>query len=123
METGRWRCPADQSVVDRLFPDRGEFCLYDVATMESESRAHVLNPTPLGLGEADRARPPGDIDPKLEVFVADLGIGWDQPIVLDYRVSLGQPRVLTLQWGPRARNNRWIEVAPTIRAFAEMVGL
>lgn len=98
IESGRWRCPADQSGLDRLFPERGEFCCYSFAGMEGETQVIYRNPTPMWRGMPDPANPPGDIDPKLAVLIADLGIGYDQPIALDYRLSREQPRVLTLRW-------------------------
>jgi uncharacterized protein (TIGR02996 family) len=123
IEAGRWRCPADQSAIDRLFPERSELCLYSFELMQSETKGFPVAATPMWLGEPDPAHPPGDIDPRLAVLVADLGIGYDQPIALDYRTSLGQPQVLTLQWGSSAQNNRWVEVDPNIQAFAETIGL
>ncbi len=74
------------------------------------------------LGAPDDDHPPGDIDPKLSVLVGDLGHGSDQPIALDYRLSMDQPRVLTLDY-TRSHQTRWVEIAPNIRTFAELMGL
>lgn len=125
MEAGRWKAPMGSSGVDRLFPENGGLCLYTVALMESETRT-LFDPRLQGqgwLGEPDPANPPGDIDPRLAVFVADLGHGFDQPIALDYRVSRDRPQVITLRWGAGGSRNRWVVVAPDIGAFAELVGL
>ena len=125
MQAGRWQSPADRSLVDRLFPENGGLCLFQVSLMESETRAWCREDmrSPMLLGEQDPDYPPGDIDPRLTVFVADLGHGFDQPIALDYRVSAERPRVLTLSWRARGERNRWVEIAPDIEAFAQLVGL
>lgn len=129
MDAGRWKTPADRSGVDRLFPENDGLCLYSLNQMESETKAcnRADRQTPMCLGVPDADNPPGDIDPRLTVFVADLGWGFDQPIALDYRVSRDRPRVLTLQWWEQwpewGKRNRWVEVAPDIQAFADLIGL
>jgi len=125
IEAGRWKAPADRSGVDRLFPENGGLHPYSVELMESETRG-MFKPhmqSPMWLGEPDSDDPPGDIDPRQAVFVADLGLGYDQPIALDYRASRDRPRVITLQWSEWGKQNRWVVVAPDIRSFAELVGL
>ena len=98
IEAGRWKCPTDPSGLDRLFPQRSEFCCYSCAGMASETGTMDGRRTPKWHGTPDPANPPGDIDPSRAVFIADLGIGYDQPVALDYRQSLTEPRVLTLSW-------------------------
>jgi hypothetical protein len=120
---GWWRCPTHLAGVDRLFPDRGELCLYSVGLMQSESAGFPVVWSTMWLGEPDPEHPPGDIDPRRMVIIADLGIGYDQPIALDYRLSLESPRVLTLQWSARGHENRWIEIAPDFETFARLIGL
>jgi hypothetical protein len=125
MEAGRWKAPTDHSRVDRLFPENGGLCLYSVELMESETRT-LFDPQfrfPPWLGVPDPENRPGDIDPRLAVFVADLGHGFEQPIALDYRVSRDRPQVITLRWSEGGRRNRWVFVAPDIKAFAELAGL
>jgi hypothetical protein len=125
MEAGRWKAPADRSAVDRLFPESGELCLYSPELMESETRA-LLGPrrqAPAWLGAPDPDDPPGDIDPRLAVLVADLGLGYDQPIALDYRASRDRPGVITLRWGEQGQPNRWVFVAPGLKAFVDALGL
>lgn len=125
MEAGRWRAPTDHSGVDRLFPENGGLCLYSPEMMESETQA-LFGPYldgPVWQGVPDPDNPPGDIDPRLAVFVADLGHGFDQPIALDYRVSRDRPRVIALRWSERGEQNRWVFVASDIKAFAELVEL
>jgi hypothetical protein len=75
------------------------------------------------LGSPDPVKAPGDIDPELSVLIGDLGIGYDQPIALDYRSSMEDPAVLTFEWSDTARDNRWVKVAINIREFADLIGL
>lgn len=98
IESGQWRSPSDPTGLDQLFPERSEFCCYSIGMMEGETRVIYRNNNPMWRGTPDPDYPPGDIDPKLAVLIADLGLGYDQPIALDYRPSLERPRVLTLQW-------------------------
>jgi hypothetical protein len=125
MKAGRWKTPGDRSGVDRLFPENGGLYPYGIELMESETRALFLphQQGPMWRGLPDPDDPPGDIDPCLTVLVADLGIGYDQPIALDYRSSRDRPCVITLRWSERGDHNRWVVVAPDILSFAEMVGL
>lgn len=88
IEAGRWTCPANPSGLDRLFPERREFCCYTYAAMEGETALLDRGQNPMWHGTPDPANPPGDIDPSRAVFIADLGIGYDQPVALDYRPSL-----------------------------------
>ena len=123
IDSGRWQSPADQSKVDLVFPDRGELKLYSLGYMPFENEHWINETNPVFFGVPDAANPPGDIDPHQFVLIGDLGIGYDQPIALDYRVSLHEPRVLTLKWSQNGRSNRWVEIAPDIRTFSEMLGL
>ena len=122
---GRWTAPADRSGVDHLFPENGGLRPYSVEQMASETRA-LCDPrwwVPVLLGAPDPDEPPGDIDPRVAVIVADLGHGFDQPIALDYRASPDRPRVITLRWSKPVERSRWVVVAADIVAFAELVGL
>jgi hypothetical protein len=97
--------------------------LYMLDTMQHENEIWLEEKAPMFIGAPDTTKTPGDIDPKLSVLIGDLGWGSDQPIALDYRLSMDHPRVLTLEWSDFARNNRWIEIAPNIQAFAKLLGL
>jgi hypothetical protein len=110
IEAGQWKCPTDPSGLDRLFPERSEFCCYTYAGMASESSWLDRDRTPMWQGTPDLLHPPGDIDSKKTIFIADLGIGYDQPIALDYRSSLNQPRVLTFRWDLPAPPIPWKHV-------------
>jgi hypothetical protein len=123
IEAGRWRCPADLTGVDRLFPDRGEFKLYRLDYMPFENSHWVNQREPMMLGAPDPVKSPGDIDPKLSVLIGDLGLGREQPIALDYRQSVKDPPILTLEWSKSGRDNRWITVANNITVFADLVRL
>jgi hypothetical protein len=123
IEAGRWRCPVDLSGVDRLFPDRGEFKLYTLEYMPFENHWWITRTASMFVGSPDPVRVPGDIDPKRSVLIGDLGIGYDQPIALDYRPSMEDPVVLTFEWSDIARDNRWVRVASNIKGFAELIGL
>jgi hypothetical protein len=123
MESGRWKMPVNRSGVDRLFPENRGLYLYGIDLMDSETRT-LFDPHRQGrmwLGAPDSIDPLGDIDPCLAVLVADLGLGYEQPIALDYRVSRDRPRVITQRWSERGDSSRWVVVAPDIQSFAEMV--
>ena len=125
---GRWMSP-DFAAVLQLFPEEREFCPYALPVMQSETLAYQRRASRMWLGTADPRRPPGDLVPRLAVLIADFGIGADRPIALDYRVSLGQPRVVVLCWSaydpaiPWGDGNRWVEVSPSFQDFAELIGL
>ena len=72
----------------------------------------------LGHGSA-----PSEIDFDLALDIADFGLGSDSPILLDYRTSKNNPRVLHLRWSNRGKNNHWVELAPNFDAFASILGL
>lgn len=112
IETGRWRSPADESGLNRLFPVRSEFCCYTFAAMEGETQVLYRQPGPTWRGTRDSNRPPGDVDPTRTVLIADLGLGYDQPIALDFRLSIEHPRVLTLCWDKPAPPVPWKYVQP-----------
>jgi hypothetical protein len=126
IKAGRWKRPTDRSRLDRLFPSepgvRLELVLYSFDSMQRENKHWVNQTDPMFLGAPDDDRSPGDIDPKLSVLVGDLGLGSDQPVALDYRVSRGEPQVLTLDY-TKGRQTRWVEIAPNIRTFAELMEL
>ena len=124
---GRWKSPTDRSVIERLFPSepgvRLELALYRIDYMPFANKNWLNENHPMVLGAPDDERPPGDIDPKRSVLVGDLGLGLDQPIALDYRLSMDEPRILTLKWFEGGRKPRWMVVAPSVRKFAELLGL
>lgn len=66
---------------------------------------------------------PSGIDFDLAVVIGDFGLGSDAPIVLDYRSSAVAPRVLRLRWTRPTTDNRWVEMAPDLETFVEVLGL
>ena len=122
---GRWECPADLSGVRRFIP--GEligFNLYSLRYMPIENAGWVAARDSWWFGMPDPDRLPGDIDPRLSLLIGDLGHGSDQPIALDYRVSMNEPRVLAADWGEQDGKvkYRWVEIATDVKTFAEQVG-
>jgi hypothetical protein len=75
------------------------------------------------MGIADDRNPPGDIDIRHAVLIADLGMGYDQPIALDYRTSKIEPSVITLEWSRYPGQNRWVRIADNVAQFGEGLGL
>jgi hypothetical protein len=122
MDAGRWKPPTALTGLTRLIPENSGLHPYSISQMEFETKTCYLQGR-MWQGVPDPNNSPGDIDPHLTVFIADIGHGFDQPIALDYRVSPERPRVLTLRWSERGERNRWIVIAPDIMAFAELVGL
>jgi hypothetical protein len=61
IEAGRWQCPIDHSGLDRLFPERSEFCCYSFGAMEGETQVIYRNPISMWRGMPDPDHPPGDI--------------------------------------------------------------
>ena len=130
INAGRWKFPDDLTAVKHIFPVWHEALsyasgamLYMLDSMQRENKSWLEEKDPMFIGAPDTTKTPGDIDPKLSVLIGDLGWGSDQPIALDYRHSRDHPRVLTLEWSEYALNNRWIEIAPDIQSFAELIGL
>jgi uncharacterized protein (TIGR02996 family) len=120
---GRW---GSASEMDRLLgsPWSG-FDPYPQKAMGLETSHVCYHLNRLMLGSSDTEHPPGDIEPKLTVLIADEGIGSDSPFALDYRASFGQPRVLLYRWwlaSNTGSGNRWIEVAPDFSTFWRKVG-
>jgi hypothetical protein len=79
---------------------------YDLATIHAINRAWRAERRGLYVGEPSDESPPGDIDPKLSLLIADLGP--DQLIALDYRKSMSSPRVVYLTGALRSP---WREIA------------
>jgi hypothetical protein len=66
---------------------------------------------------------PSEIDFDLALDIGDFGLGSDAPILLDYRASRVEPRVLRLRWADHGNDNHWVEVAPNFEEFARILGL
>jgi hypothetical protein len=120
---GRWRCPEDMSRINIVFPDHGDIKFYTLDYMPIGNRRWPTDDSPEFMGMPDKNRSPGDIDTKRSVLIADIGMGYDQPIALDYRDSSDDPPVLTLEWSPYGDNNRWVRIADNVSELAQLLGL
>lgn len=65
---------------------------------------------------------PDEISLDHSMCIGDFGLGSDAPIILDYRESSSEPRVMRLNW-ERSAGNHWVVVANDFRTFAELLGL
>jgi hypothetical protein len=132
---GRWRQPEDMSGIDALFGEHGGFHPYGFGAMRFETESMLPRQEIMWAGAPNEETPPGNIDMTQAILIADIGLGYDQPVALDYRLSLEHPRVLTLRWlsteyvspsgelGRPVNANRWIVLAPDIKTFAELAKL
>ncbi len=130
IDAGQWRFPTDTAVLKRIFPVRGSDAMfYTLEFMLLENEHWYTEHDSMWLGVLTTMELPSSINPQLSILIGDLGNGSDQPIALDYRASMDRPQVLTLEWSVEAKavnpvwGNWWIEVAPSIEAFAELLGL
>jgi hypothetical protein len=65
-----------------------------------------------------------ELIPEAAVEIADFGIGSDSPILLDYRLSPTNPRVLQLEWSSdNAEANSWVVMADDFASFVDLLGL
>jgi hypothetical protein len=119
----RWKEPSNQAQMDAWFPDRDRVMLYPLGLMERANSHWRGETSELFLGEPDTMHPPGDIEPLRSLVIGDIGIGFDQPIALDYRDSMESPRVVFLRLYTNSIQAHWIELAPDVRTFAEALGL
>ncbi len=130
--TRRWGSRANRYPLPSALRDPSmdtDFDTYDTEVMRRETSnwCYALR----WLGTPDMEHPPGDIDPRLTVLIADLGVSSEIPFALDYRTSFGQPRVLLYTWhlAPTPYDveqgeigSRWIEVAGDFLTFWLQVG-
>jgi hypothetical protein len=61
-----------------------------------------------------------EIDPRRAVIIGDFGAGSDAAIILDYRASSSEPKVMRLCW--TESGNHWVEFAKTFSEFAAYLG-
>jgi hypothetical protein len=107
IESGLWSAGLDVDRLREIFredPVHPRF--YDLATIDAINRAWKGEGREAYIGERSDESPPGDIDPKLSLLIADLGP--DQLIALDYRNSMSSPRVVYLTGALRSP---WREIA------------
>jgi hypothetical protein len=130
LDAGRWPRTADEALtqnlrpwmskerVQQLAPDESQVYLYPppfttVARILTTSDGEFYT----RYGALDQIEPEGTIE------IADFGIGADSTIVLDYRVSPSEPRVLRLVWPGRGLSNHWVVMATDFRHFIDALGL
>jgi hypothetical protein len=82
---------------------------YDLETIDAINLAWWDERREVYVGQPSDEEPPGDIDPRLSLLVAELGP--DQLIVLDYRRSRSSPRVVYLT---EAVRSPWRQVAASV---------
>lgn len=116
---GRW--PGEASVSEerfrRMAPEESELFLQrpPFATVRDLSASNPFWTLP--------SSDPEGLDFDRAVLIGDFGLGSDAPIVLDHRLSLEAPRVLRLRWATTGEENRWVEMAPSVEAFVEGLGI
>jgi hypothetical protein len=118
MVFGRWRAPSNLEKLQERFPEGLRFLSFEQLLFENSHWA--LGTEPFWIGALDVLSPPGNIDPRKSLLIADLGFNTEQPIALDYRESATVPSVVLLEYTP---DSHWTRIAPTIEAFAEQIGI
>ena len=117
IEAGDWQAPTDEAVYREVFRDdpvTPEF--YDVAGMQRQNRAwQTVSPEDFLCSPSA-----GNLGLSLELSVVIAGLGPDMPVVLDYRLSRDEPRVLYLGGDDPLG---WFEVAPDIERLIEKLRL
>jgi DNA polymerase Ligase (LigD) len=69
------------------------------------------------------ASAPCGIDFDLAIPIGDFGMGSDAPILLDYRQSVEDPRVIRLQRSECVDLNEWVVMADDFPSFVDALGL
>jgi hypothetical protein len=66
-----------------------------------------------------------EISPEASIEIADFGVGFDSPILLDYRNGPTDPCVIRLCWSREkgVSNTNWVQCADSFDSFADMLGL
>jgi len=102
--------------------DKPQLEILSLSLLTKENAAWLRQKDPMFLGAKDPLITPGDIDPQNSILFGDFGPGSDQPLALDYRASLVQPKVIILKWSPYGKNNRWVQIAENFAQFKSMIG-
>ena len=119
IHNGTWNAIHDHEVVGSLFKDRDLIDLYSIEDIVRENKSWTENVDPIFIGNENPSHFPGTIDPRLSILIGDLGLGYDQPIALDFRPSLLHPSVVVFYWADYGNANYWIEIATTVEDFAK----
>jgi len=130
LDSGRWPRTTDEAIkqnlrslvpekrIRRLAPDESKIYLYPppFATIAR----HLA-----GQG-ADFYRKFGMVDqlvPEAAFEIGDFGLGSDAPILLDYRESSTDPKIIRLCWPGNGMPNVWKVMAPDFPTFMKELGL
>ena len=66
---------------------------------------------------------PSEMNVERTLYIGEVGLGWEGPLLLDYSEGRAEPRILRLRWSERGTDNHWVEVAPDFDSFASTLGL
>jgi hypothetical protein len=131
LETGRWQCPADASVLAAMTgaerPEEFAFDPLDSMIRETAGSVylynngfeHIYNLT--SSNASDRLSNPEALIVERSIVIA--GNWAEETICLDYRDSLDEPSVVCGIWPDNRGRCYWKIIAPTFAAFAEQLGL
>ncbi|MFF3172921.1 hypothetical protein ACFVQ0_09875 [Streptomyces sp. NPDC057900] len=112
IRAGTWVPPATE-VLRRIFDDEPvQPCFYSESVLVRENHDWHTETDPVWLGDPADERNEG-IVPERSLSIADLGP--DMPVMLDYRQSLTDPRVLYMN------DTIWVEVAANVREFLTLL--
>ena len=129
IDSGRWPLTAQDAVAQNLnslaSPER-------IATLAPEEDRLYLYPPPFAtVRDAvktngywnHRHLAPHEINFELSIVIGDFGLGSDAPILLDYRASPTDPRVIRLKWSDDGESNCWVGMAVDISRLVDVLGL
>lgn len=130
LETDRWPRSAKEAMKQNLHSLVPEQRLRVLAP--DESRIYLYPPPFYTVASAlersedtfyHRFAALDQIVPEAAIEIGDFGIGSDSLIILDYRASATDPRVLRLCWPRNGRPNYWEIMSPDFPGFIKALGL
>ncbi len=131
MKAGRWKQPADEAVKNAIpFLREPMRFLLDVDDMVQESTGFLADSPEMselfhvyrGSKGTERQLPWLDVDKALFIAVNRIE-GADLGIVLDYRTSLEDPRVVASDWQSGNNTHHWKEVESRFSDFVRKLGI
>src|SRR5579871_5258589 len=124
LEAGRWPRSAEEATKQNLRSLVAEQRVRDLAPDES---LIYLYPPPFDTVASALERSNAifyhqfaaldQIIPEKAIEIGDFGLGSDTLIILDYRISTTEPRVLRLCWPGNGRPNHWEMMSPDFPSF------
>ncbi len=131
INTGRWKQPSDETI-KRVIPFLQEPLdfLLDIEAMQRESTSFRADSPEMselfheyrGSKIPERELPWLDVDKALFIAVNRVS-GADLGIVLDYRTSLEDPRVVASDWLSGGSTHHWREVESRFSEFVRKLGI